>query len=221
MKRRRGRNPEKCLTSQTSNFAPKSLPTAGKHKYNPSTAMSNTPHVICSPGTLSTLSLKGRLFAIRAFTGGRGGPDGSQTKGSSFAARGLSPLRLISSLMYSWILRRVLPSIWPSIGLVVVMYSSMVECGTRYLNIWAAARDVFDVVKSLVVKLLGRLGNSVVSLAGTVGNSMGTMEGRTALAICQLESMDWGPGGTRCSPLRKWESPEARGSQSSWRQREQ
>ena len=58
----------------------------------------------------------------------------------------------------------------------------MVECGTRYLNIWAAASEVFEIVSPFAVKLLSTTGNSAASLVGTVGKLMGTMDGRTALA---------------------------------------
>ena len=63
------------------------------------------------------------------------------------------------SLIYSWILRDVLPRICPSIELVVV-----------------------------TVKELNEAGNPATSLVGRVRNCMGTLEGRRAISSTQWTS---------------------------------
>ena len=67
----------------------------------------------------------------------------------------------------------------------------MVDFGTQYLNIGAAAREVFD-----VVKLLGRAGDP------GVGNLMGRIV--IYNHRLQLSSKIWGSAGTEYLPPPKW-----------------
>ena len=124
------------MLSQISNVAPKSLPAAGKHRYNPSTASRSTDQVICTPLTLCAVNVMGvgevarLLIKFRFDSGGFEGPEGRHTNGSSSAGSGPSPASSITSLRYSCIRSSVLPRVTPLIGLVVLNLSSTSLLGT-------------------------------------------------------------------------------------------